>query len=291
MAPIRFLLILVCFISWPHPILAKMDGVEVLITAEKKVERKTPPKKGTPKPSKPQERSINETRPLPPVIIIDPGHGGKDPGATSRYKIREKDLVLAVSKKLGASLKRKIGATVSLTRATDKFITLGERNRIANQKQCDLFLSVHANAAKSKNADGIEVYYLNRATDVASERLADRENEGSPKPEKEIEAILSDLIQAAATEESAELASDVERSLRRGLGKRYGIGPVRVKTALFYVLVGAKCPSLLIEIGFITNPQEARRLKKAGYQRDLTDAIAGGVASYLAGREKSGGDL
>ncbi len=228
---------------------------------------------------------------IPPRIIVDPGHGGKDPGAVSRYKIREKDLVLAVSKKLITSLKKKTGATVFLTRGFDKFLTLEERDRIANQKQCDLFLSIHANSAKNKKADGLEVYYLNRASDEASERLADRENIGAPKPETEIDAILSDLIQTASTEESAELASHLERSLRRGLGKKYGIDPVRIKTALFYVLVGAKCPSLLIEIGFITNSREVKRLKKPAYQRDLADAIAAGVASYFSSLERPGGDL
>jgi len=229
--------------------------------------------------------------PPPPVIVIDPGHGGKDPGAISKAKIREKDVVLAISKKLSQALKKKIGAKIFFTRAADQFVTLDYRNRFANQKQCDLFLSVHANASPNKKAEGLEIYYLNRATDSSSSRLAARENAGAPKQEKEIEGILSDLIQAAVTEESAELSQQVRKSLQRRVMKKFGVKDVEVKTALFYVLVGAKCPSLLIETGFITNPKEGKRLKSAGFQKGLADAIAEGVATYLAGLNNPKGDL
>jgi N-acetylmuramoyl-L-alanine amidase len=229
--------------------------------------------------------------PPPPVIVIDPGHGGKDPGAISKSKIREKDVVLAISKKLAQSLKKRLGAKIFFTRAGDQFVTLDYRNRFANQRRCDLFLSIHANASPNKKAEGLEIYYLNRATDTASERLAARENAGAPKREEEIEAILSDLIQAAVTEESAELSQQVRKSLRRRLLKKYGIKDIEVKTALFYVLVGAKCPSLLIETGFITNPKEGKRLKSAAFQKGLADAIAEGVAGYLAELERPKGDL
>lgn len=226
----------------------------------------------------------------PPVIIIDPGHGGKDPGAISKKKIREKEVVLAISKKLVSALRRETRAAVFLTRSADRFITLEGRDQIANRKSCDLFLSIHANAAKNKKAEGLEIYYLNKATDQASRRLAARENEGAPKREKEIEAIVSDLIQTAATEESADLAQKVKISIGKRLGKKYGIEKPRVKTALFYVLVGAKCPSLLIETGFITNTREGGRLKSGGYQVDLAKAIAEGVALYFK-TEGAGGDL
>ena len=226
-------------------------------------------------------------KPRPPIIVVDPGHGGNDPGAVARG-IREKEVVLALAKKLAARLK-KTGAQVTLTRAGDRLIPLGERDRIANRQSCDLFLSVHANASRNRRAQGVELYYLNRASDRASRRLARRENAGAPKQESELAAIVSDLIQAAATEESAALAQSVQDSVGRQL-KKYRLGKVGVKTALFYVLVGAKCPSLLIESGFVTNPAEARRLKSAAYQKSLVEGIAVGVERYL--KEKANrGDL
>jgi len=229
-------------------------------------------------------------KPPPPKIILDPGHGGKDPGAISKTKIREKDIVLKISAKLAAILRKK-GAEVSFTRQNDRFIELGKRNEIANRRQCDLFLSIHANASPRKDSEGIEIYYLNKATDSASRRIAARENAGAPKKEKDIEMILSDLIQTAATEESAELAKKVAGSIRHRMQKKYRVKEIGVKTALFYVLVGAKCPSLLIETGFITNPKEGRRLKQARYQMDLVRSIAEGISVYLSGLEQPANDL
>lgn len=224
-----------------------------------------------------------------PVIVIDPGHGGKDPGAISRSRVREKDLVLAIGKKLMTSLKKR-GAQVYLTRNRDQFLTLEHRDQVANQRSCDLFLSLHANAAKRRKANGLELYYLNKATDAASRRLAARENEGSAKPKAAVEAILSDLIQTAATEESATLAQIVKKTVTSRMRGR-GLKEVRVKSALFYVLVGAKCPSLLIETGFMTHPEEGRRLKSAAYQTQLAEAIAEGAVRYLREAAESGGDL
>lgn len=269
------------------PLLLLAVGVAVMlaVTAEAGGGKKLPPKV----PAKKPVATMTEKLP-PPVIVIDPGHGGKDPGAISRKKIREKDLVLAISKKLAASLRKKTGASVFLTRTRDRFITLGERDEIANRRQCDLFLSVHANASKNPRAAGLEIYYLNKATDEASRRLAARENEGAPKPGREIDRIVADLIQTAATEESADLALRVKRAVRRRLEKRYNLQGVRIRTALFYVLVGAKCPSLLVEVGFITNVEEGKRLKKGRFQSDLADALAEGVGEFLRLQE-TGGDL
>ena len=226
------------------------------------------------------KKPIPETQKTPPIIIIDPGHGGKDPGAISKFGIREKSLVLSIAKRLSVSLKQKLGAVVRMTRATDIFIPLGKRDQIANHQHCDFFISIHANSSPIKKAQGIEVYYLNKATDKASRKLAARENAGSPKNEKEIGAILSDLLQTAATEESAELAQHMVRGLRQHL-KKYKMTDPEVKTALFYILVGSKCPSLLIETGFITNPEESRRLKSASYQKAMADGISEAVSDYL----------
>ncbi len=226
-----------------------------------------------------------------PTIIIDPGHGGKDPGAISKSKIREKDVVLAISRQLAAALRKKLGAKVYLTRGNDTFITLDNRNRIANRRQADIFLSIHGNASTSKKAEGIEIYYLNKATDAASEKLAARENAGAPKEEAALAAIVSDLLQTAATEESAELAKRVKGALQRRLQKKYKIQDVTVKTALFYVLVGAKSPSHLIDTGFVTHPKEGKRLTKIAFQKDMANAIAEAVTVYWKTAAEAGDDL
>ena len=284
------LLGMACF--FPLAAEARMNGVEAVIKgmppAKKTAPEKQEKKKESPKPSPPE--TVPAEKPSP-TIIIDPGHGGKDPGAISKAKIREKDLVLSIAKKLGQALKKKLGANVFYTRSDDRFITLGDRDRIANKRSCDMFLSVHANASKNSKAEGVEIYYLNKASDEASSRLAARENEGAPKKEKEMEAIVSDLLQTASTEESALVAQAVERSTKGRIQKKYKIEDIKVKTALFYVLVGAKCPSLLIETGFVTNPKEGKRLKQAAFQKDFADSVADGVARYLKSADESGGDL
>jgi N-acetylmuramoyl-L-alanine amidase len=157
-------------------------------------------------------------------------------------------------------------------------VTLERRNHLANHKGCDLFLSLHANAARREGARGLEIYTLNRASDEAARRLAERENQGSKGKHQDAEEILADLIQTAAAEEATDLAQFVKKSIHKKFGKK----EVKVKSALFYVLVGAKCPSLLLETGFITNRREAGQLKDSKYQERLADAIAEGVARYLA---------
>lgn len=303
--------------SQPH-----MNGVEAIIRGQQSgeaveiVDPDNPKKRITveaPKAEKTEEKAnkdeekeqakepSNETPeapPAPPIIVIDPGHGGKDPGASGAFgkgkkafTVREKDIVLQISKHLEAALKKKLKAKVYYTRPNDTFITLGERNRIANRRHGDLFISIHANAAKNPSAKGIEIYSLNKATDEASRRLAARENEGAPQEEHDMEAILSDLEQTSAAEESAVLAADVEKSFSRKLKQKYGIERLEKKTALFYVLVGAKCPGLLIETGFVTNPAEGKRLKTPAYQKDMANAIADAVAAYLAKADQATGDL
>lgn len=267
---------------------ARMNGVEAVIKAIPPAKKTPARKKESPKPSPPETAPAEKPS---PIIIIDPGHGGKDPGAISKAKIREKDLVLSISKKLGQALRKRTGANVFFTRSDDRFITLADRDRIANRRSCDMFLSVHANASKNPKAEGLEIYYLNKATDEASSRLAARENEGAPQKEKEMEAIVSDLLQTASTEESAIVAKAVQRSMKTRIQKKHKIEDIKVKTALFYVLVGAKCPSLLIETGFVTNPREGKRLKQAAFQKDFADSVADGVARYLKSADQSEGDL
>jgi len=275
----------------------RMNGVEAVIRGQQNDEEKEPVEmKVATVPSKEAAGATPEMQPpLPPTIVIDAGHGGKDPGAQGVFGkgkkksvVREKDVVLQIAKRLAAALKKKLEAKVFFTRSNDTFITLGERDRIATHRQADMFLSVHANAAKNPEARGLEIYYLNKASDEASKRLAARENEGAPKQGQDMEEILSDLLQTAATEESSVLADEVEKSFRKQLVDKYEIERLEVKTALFYVLVGSKCPSLLIETGFVTNPEEGKRLKQVAYQKDMVNAIADAVTRYWKSSQEKG---
>lgn len=216
-------------------------------------------------------------------IVIDPGHGGKDPGAVGKRSLKEKDIVLKLSKRLQSSLRGKLkGTKVSLTRNKDKFIPLEQRTAIAKSKNADLFISVHVNAAKNKNAKGIETYYLGMSRDEKSRRLAARENATSTKAVSDLEFILQDLIMTAKANDSALLASVVQKRLVTHMKKKYkGIKDLGTKTAPFYVLVSADMPSILIEISFISNPTEWKRLKSDKYINELVAGITDGVLKYL----------
>lgn len=238
----------------------------------------------------PAKKQAELPPPPPKVIIVDAGHGGKDPGALVK-KVREKDITLAIARKVGALAKKRLAAKVVFTRSSDRFISLEERNRIANQNSCDFFVSVHVNAATSKKPEGIEIYYLNNATDRAAEKLAARENAGAPKKMTDVQAILSGLIQNAATEDSAEAAAYIRKGLQKRMSKKFGVKTVKVKTALFYVLVGTKCPSLLVETGFITNPREQKNLKKGSYQNALAESVVDGIATYFDNLDTPRSDL
>ncbi len=216
-----------------------------------------------------------------PVIVIDPGHGGKDSGAIGRRQVREKDIVLQISRRLAKELQHRLDAEIVMTRDSDRFITLDGRNHVAVQKKADLFLSIHANAASRPEAHGIEIYYLNDSTDEASSRLAARENKGSRKSLSDLRKILSTLIQTESTELSALLAREIKQTIRHRIATKYQLERLHIKTALFYVLVGSQAPSVLLEIGFVTNPREAKRLSQKDYQTQLSKAIAEGVVQYF----------
>ncbi|MBU2455705.1 MAG: N-acetylmuramoyl-L-alanine amidase, partial [Proteobacteria bacterium] len=216
-------------------------------------------------------------------IVIDPGHGGSDPGAPGYYKnVWEKDIVLKISKKLAVTLRDRLKCTVLLTRSTDKKLTLEERTAIANTKRADLFISLHCNAAKNRNLTGIETYILNLATDDQAIAVAARENATSEKNISDLEYILSDLMKHAKIEESTRLADVVHNSFVSGMQKKYsGVNNLGVKQAPFYVLLGARMPSILIETSFISNKTDCKRLMSDAYQTQICNAIADGVEKYI----------
>jgi len=216
-------------------------------------------------------------------IVIDPGHGGKDPGAIGYLKsVKEKNVTLEISRRVARKIRKKLGCEAILTRKGDTFLSLEERTAIANTKNADLFISIHTNANKLKACRGIETYFLNLATDEDAILVAARENATSAKNISDLEAILSDLMKNSKIDESSRLSGYVQESLVKKLKPKYRwIKDKGVKQAPFYVLLGAEMPCILVEIAFITNPRECRRLNTAAYQEDIADGIVKGIRQYI----------
>lgn len=213
-------------------------------------------------------------------IVIDPGHGGKDKGAIGPSGVFEKDITLAIAKRLKSILEKEGGYEVFLTRSTDRFLSLEERTAIANTKKADLFLSIHTNAHTDPGLGGIETYFLNFSKDKESARVAAFENATSAKQISDLEAILNDLLRNTKISESSRLAQEVHHRLIESLEPNVKVRDLGVKQAPFYVLLGAQMPSILIEACFISNVQEERLLKDADFQNELAKAISVGIRSY-----------
>lgn len=223
-------------------------------------------------------------------IVLDPGHGGHDPGAVGPRKLYEKDVVLDIALKMRKILSREQNVEVFLTRETDVFLSLEERTAIANSKNADLFVSIHANASTQRNAKGIETYLLNWTNDEEAMKVAARENAISMKKmrkmQKEttdiLEIIKSDLHRESKRDESLRLASTIQRKMIADLNQSYShIVDHGVKQALFYVLFGAQMPSVLVEVSFISNPLEEKLLSRDGYRKELAQSISSGITHYM----------
>ncbi|MBE9529079.1 MAG: N-acetylmuramoyl-L-alanine amidase [Proteobacteria bacterium] len=218
------------------------------------------------------------------TIVIDPGHGGRDPGATGRRGLKEKDVTLKIAKMLRDSLKKRTKARVVMTRTRDVYVPLEERTAIANREEADLFISIHVNASRKRKATGIESYILNVSEDAESKRLAARENSTTISELSDLEFILSDLVSKAKTNDSVVLANIVHTSLIKTVKKKYrGIKSNGVKQAPFYVLVGTRMPAVLMELSFISNARDEKRLKSSKYLATLVQGISDGVVKYVDG--------
>jgi N-acetylmuramoyl-L-alanine amidase len=213
------------------------------------------------------------------TITIDAGHGGRDPG-TQHNGIVERSLTLKVANLVAERL-RKQSFTVNLTRTRDEFITLDRRTQFANEKKADLFLSIHVNANRDTRVCGFESYYLDYARTESASSVASRENAASGKSLNEIQSILAELIGRSKTQESLALATLIQEntvgSLRRKNFTAYDNG---VRSALFLVLIGAQMPSVLLELGYCTNPAEAKRLNSDAYLATMADGIVQGILAY-----------
>lgn len=215
-------------------------------------------------------------------IVIDPGHGGKDPGAMA-FGMKEKDIVLDIAKQLSPVLQKQLGCKVILTRYNDTFIPLEERTAIANTENADLFVSLHINAHPSAKVRGLETYYLNLTTNAEAMRVAAMENATSTHQMSDLQDILSDIMKNSKIEESSRLAQQVHNSiLTEAQDKGYSdIKNLGVKQAPFYVLIGAQMPAILLEVAFITNQQDSQNLKDPVFIKLLTQEIADGIKAYV----------
>jgi N-acetylmuramoyl-L-alanine amidase len=221
-------------------------------------------------------------------VVIDAGHGGKDPGAIGPSGLMEKDVVLDIAKRLRDLMQQEPQWRVTLTRDTDVFIPLEERTAVANAKAADLFVSIHANAAERPDAQGIETYFLDLATDEQSMRVAARENATTLSKVSDLQLILRDLLMTSKRNESSLLAGSVQQALVQAPGGGKNGRDLGVKHAPFLVLMGAEMPSILVETGFISNPGEERKLADLRYRAQAARAIFEGIKEYLATTSGSG---
>jgi len=214
-------------------------------------------------------------------IVIDAGHGGHDSGTLGVDGIQEKDVVLDVALRLGKMLHERLGAEIIYTRSDDTFIPLETRTAIANKAQADLFLSIHANSSSDETARGVETYYLNFTSDPTALDVAARENAVSGQGIHQLSDLVKKITLKDKIEESREFASDVEGSLYAGLERgNAGLKNRGVKKAPFVVLIGANMPSVLAEISFVTNGQDAAQLRTPEYRQRVAESLFNGVAKY-----------
>lgn len=216
-------------------------------------------------------------------IMIDPGHGGKDPGATGAYGIKEKDVVLDISRRLAQRLERD-GYEVRMTRRTDEFLSLEERTEAAARWKADVYISIHANASESRQASGFEVWAPRRLTREDFAETQRRKNHQilfqdlkMTTGRAALERTLEDLLYRYKQAESSQLADKISRRCRRDLSP-YNRG---IKESGFFVLRNTLIPSVLVEVGFITNTTEARRFKDASYRQEIAGMLAQGVLDYI----------
>jgi N-acetylmuramoyl-L-alanine amidase len=217
------------------------------------------------------------------TIVLDPGHGGKDPGAIGPKGLREKDVTLALAKKIKPLLEEQ-GYSVLMTRETDVFVPLHERTAFANQNKADLFISIHTNASRSRRLRGIETYFLGVAKSREASETAMLENAISQQALSDLEKILLDLTRTSNLKQSSVLAESIQENLYGGLNSRFsGVKDLGVKQASFYVLIGAQMPAALVETSFISNPTAEALLRKEEYRDALARSILKGILGYING--------
>jgi N-acetylmuramoyl-L-alanine amidase len=260
----------------PPPVVAEASPEPAPVTAEPSPDViRVPPAPRSGGYSIVQQLGLSASR-----VVIDPGHGGHDPGTMNKSGLREKDIVLDVAHRL-RNLLEKDGVEVLMTREKDVFIPLEERTAIANSKSADLFVSIHVNASRTTKPRGTETYFLNLATTPDAEEVAARENAVTTRRVNELQSILQQVLNNEKITESRELASRVQTSLSSELYASVKDSRNRgVKTAPFYVLLGAQMPSVLVEIAYLTNRKDAELLGDGAFRQKVAESIAGGIRGY-----------
>lgn len=245
--------------------------------------RDTPETLSWPKPEGVRDPTVKrlpvDLRPIR-TVVIDPGHGGRDPGATGLGGLREKDVNLRLSLILADKLRAQ-GFEVVLTRKADRTLDLEERTAIAESRNADLFISIHANASRRKGARGIETYYLDENHERHALDVAARENDVPRSEMDTLQRTLAKLRVQELSGASQRLAGAVHAELLGGLGEEYrGVQDLGVKKGPFYVLFLSSIPSILVESGFVTNPHDVRLLREKTYLENAADHIVSGVLRY-----------
>jgi len=216
------------------------------------------------------------------TIILDPGHGGTDPGCLDPKGLKEKDFTLDIALKLKAILEAETDLAVVLTRQTDIYVPLETRTVVANQRKADLFVSIHVNAFRQKTRSGIETFFLNFSPDPAVNELAARENATTTKTIGEMEKIIRKIAQNSRIIESRELARKIQAGLVASLSKSYtGVKDLGAKGGPFWTLLGSEMPSVLVEVAHLTNPEEAKRLQSPAFRHNIARGIFDGIKAYI----------
>jgi len=249
------------------------DPFRVIIDIDGKAETAAPRETPEPRPA-PSRGKIR--------VMLDPGHGGKDPGAIGPTGLREKDVVLAIGRRVRDLLRRDEAYEVRMTRDSDVFIPLEERTAMANEARSDLFVSLHINASPNRKAEGVSTYVLSRASsDRHSLELAARENGVPVAKLSAVKFIIDDLSTYGRKKESLRLAKTVNDAIVRNVNGRFGkVADLGLKQAPFYVLVGARMTAVLVEVSFITNRREEARLNDPAYLATVADSVVEAIRFY-----------
>ncbi|MCC6857723.1 MAG: N-acetylmuramoyl-L-alanine amidase [Bryobacterales bacterium] len=215
-------------------------------------------------------------------VVIDPGHGGHDQGTEGATGLLEKDLVLDIGKRLGELIEKRLGAEVIYTRTDDTFIPLHERTALANERKADLFLSLHANSSRARSVAGVETYYLNFTESKEALDVAARENATSQQSIHELRDLIQKITLHDKAQESREFARHVQSAVYSASARaNRNVQNRGVRNAPFVVLIGAVMPSVLVEVGFLSNPREEALLKRGDHRQRVAEALYRGVTRYV----------
>jgi N-acetylmuramoyl-L-alanine amidase len=238
-----------------------------------------------PQPAQPTREGYSMARQLGlgiQRIVIDPGHGGKDPGAIGKSGTMEKKIVLDICQRLKKLLGTHKNLEIIMTRESDIYVPVENRTVIANQKRADLFISVHANSNPSKKRSGVETFYLNFSQDPSVIETAALENATSTKNLSEMRSILEKIAKNSKVMESKELANDIQKNIIMTLQKMYrDVRDLGYKGGPFWVLIGVETPSVLVEVSYLSNAKEETRLKNAQYRQYIAQGIYSGIKEYM----------